>query len=211
MSAPILLLLATHNPGKRRELQALLADLPLKLILPSELGLDLRPSEEGQSYAENALHKAVTFARASGLLTLADDSGLEVDALQGAPGLHSARYQPRPAAGDAERRALLLENLRPYPRPWTARFRAVIALATPKGETYLAEGICEGEIIPEERGANGFGYDPIFFLPALGRTMAELDMEEKNRLSHRARAIQAIRPILLNLIRSTTDNQPLTT
>ncbi|MFN3742076.1 MAG: RdgB/HAM1 family non-canonical purine NTP pyrophosphatase [Anaerolineales bacterium] len=200
MSAPIPLLLATHNPGKRRELQALLADLPLKLILPSELGLDLHPAEEGQSYAENALHKAVTFARASGLLTLADDSGLEVDALQGAPGLHSARYHPRPAASDAERRALLLANLRPYPRPWTARFRATIALTTPEGETYLAEGICEGEIIPEARGTNGFGYDPIFLLPALGRTMAELDMAEKNRISHRARAIQALRPILMNLL-----------
>lgn len=208
MSAPIPLLLATHNPGKRRELQALLADLPLKLILPSEIGLDLHPREEGQTYAENALHKAVTFARASGLLTLADDSGLEVDALQGAPGLHSARYHPRPGASDAERRALLLENLRPYPRPWTARFRATIALATPKGETYLAEGTCEGEIIPEERGTNGFGYDPIFLFPALGRTMAELDMEEKNRISHRARAIQAIRPILVNLLRINQNPSP---
>ncbi len=197
---PIQLLIATNNPGKRRELQALLADLPLELILPSELGLDLHPSEEGQSYAANARHKAVTFARASGLLSLADDSGLEVDALGGAPGLYSARYHPRPGAGDAERRALLLENLRSHPRPWAARFRAVLALAAPNGETHLAEGICEGEIIPEERGENGFGYDPIFLLRDLGRTMAELSMEEKNRLSHRARAIQALRPTLLRYI-----------
>lgn len=197
---PIQLLIATNNAGKRRELQALLADLPLQLILPAEIGLDLHPSEEGQNYADNARHKAVTFARASGLLSLADDSGLEVDALDGAPGLHSARYHPRPGAGDAERRALLLENLRPHPRPWTARFRAVIALAEPNGETHLAEGICEGEIIPEERGENGFGYDPIFLLRNVGRTMAELSMEEKNRLSHRARAIQALRPTLLRYI-----------
>ncbi len=198
--SPIQLLIATNNPGKRREFQALLADLPFQLILPSEIGLDLHPSEEGQTYAENAQHKAMTFARASGLLSLADDSGLEVDALNGAPGLHSARYHPRPGATDAERRALLLEHLRPYPRPWTARFRAVLALADPRGEISLAEGICEGEIIPEERGENGFGYDPIFLLREVGRTMAELSMEEKNRLSHRARAVQALRPILLRYI-----------
>lgn len=204
MYAPLLLLLATHNPGKRRELQALLSDLPLKLLLPAEIGLDLHPVEEGRTYTENALHKAITFARASGLLTLADDSGLEVDALGGAPGVHSARYHPSPRANDAERRALLLENLRPYPRPWRARFRAVIALATPAGETHLAEGICEGEIIPEERGVNGFGYDPIFLIPEFSRTMAELSLEEKNRVSHRARAIQAIRPILLRFLHSPT-------
>ncbi|MEJ5239619.1 MAG: RdgB/HAM1 family non-canonical purine NTP pyrophosphatase [Anaerolineales bacterium] len=198
--SPIQLLIATNNPGKRREFQALLADLPFQLIIPPEIGLDLHPSEEGQTYAENAQHKAVTFAHASGLLSLADDSGLEVDALNGAPGLHSARYHPRPGATDAERRALLLEHLRPYPRPWTARFRAVLALADPRGKIALAEGICEGEIIPEERGENGFGYDPIFLLREVGRTMAELSMEEKNRLSHRARAVQALRPILLRYI-----------
>jgi XTP/dITP diphosphohydrolase len=198
--APIRLLIATNNPGKRRELQALLADLPLEILLPSEIGIELHPAEEGESYAENARHKAITFARASGLPSLADDSGLEVDALGGAPGLHSARYHPRPGATDAERRALLLEHLRPFPRPWSARFRAVVALAHPNGEIHLAEGICEGEIIPEERGQNGFGYDPIFLLNELGRTMAELSLEEKNRLSHRARAVQGLRPFILRYL-----------
>ncbi len=199
-SSRVRLLIATNNAGKRRELQALLSDLPLELLLPAEIGIDLHPVEEGQSYAENARHKAITFARASGLLSLADDSGLEVEALGGAPGLHSARYHPRPGATDAERRALLLEHLRSFPRPWLARFRAVVALAHPNGEVHLAEGICEGEIIPEERGQNGFGYDPIFLVGELGRTMAELSLEEKNRLSHRARAVQGLRPFILRYL-----------
>nr|BAL54648.1 nucleoside-triphosphatase [uncultured Chloroflexota bacterium] len=194
------LLLATNNPGKLRELQALLEGLPLRVLLPAAIGLKVSPAEEGQSYAENAQHKALTFARVSGLLSLADDSGLEVDALNGAPGLHSARYHPQPNASDGQRRALLLEHLRPFPRPWRARFHAVLVLATPEGQTWQGEGFCEGEIIPEERGTNGFGYDPIFLVHEYGRTMAELSLEEKNRVSHRARAFQALRPILLQML-----------
>jgi XTP/dITP diphosphohydrolase len=110
--------------------------------------------------------------------------------------LHSARFSPKPGATDADRRALLLEQLADKPRPWTARFRCVVALAQPGKDTRYFEGVCEGVIIPQERGNNGFGYDPIFWLPELGKSMAELGMDEKNRLSHRARAVLAARPLL---------------
>jgi XTP/dITP diphosphohydrolase len=194
------LLIATENHGKLKEIEALLADLPLELLLPSSLGLQLKVIEDGQTYAENASRKALTYARISKIATLADDSGLEVDVLGGQPGLYSARYSPLPNASDADRRTFLLRNLQDKPRPWTARFRATIAIATPNGNVRFVEGECTGEIIPEERGANGFGYDPIFLLPELGRTMAELSMKEKNRLSHRARAIQNARGILMDTL-----------
>jgi XTP/dITP diphosphohydrolase len=200
-------LIATNNPGKLREMRALLMDIPAELILPRQLGIEMEVAETGQTYAENAALKAAAFARASGLLTLADDSGLEVDALNGRPGLHSARFSPVPGATDADRRQLLLERLDGMPRPWTARFRCVVALAQPAGsgrdgELAFAEGVCEGEIIPTERGLDGFGYDPVFLLPEMKRTMAELTMEQKNCLSHRARAILAARPRLLELLGS---------
>ncbi|GJQ40063.1 MAG: non-canonical purine NTP pyrophosphatase [Anaerolineaceae bacterium] len=195
------LLLATNNKGKLRELQAILADLPLEILAPADIGLTLEVDEDGLTYAENAAKKAVAFQRASGLVCLADDSGLEVDALGGAPGLRSARYSSKPGATDRDRRMTLLQNLADKPRPWTARFRATMAVAGPDGSVEIAEGICEGEISPEERGSGGFGYDPVFFIPEFGRTMAELPEETKNRLSHRARAAQAARPILARLLR----------
>jgi XTP/dITP diphosphohydrolase len=194
------LLLATNNQGKMEELQALLAGLPFQLVRPADIDLDLNVLEDGKTYSENASKKALAFSRASGLISLADDSGLEVDALGSAPGLHSARYLQKKDASDADRRAYLLQNLRDAPRPWTARFRSTMALATPLQEVQLAEGECRGEIIPEERGAGGFGYDQIFLLAEIGRTMAELSMEEKNRLSHRARAIMNARPFLRRIL-----------
>jgi XTP/dITP diphosphohydrolase len=192
------LLIATNNKGKIKELQDLLKDTGIELITPSQINLDLDVVEDGQTYAENAAKKAVAFAQSSRLVSLADDSGLEVDALAGAPGLYSARYGSSNGGklSDAERRAFLIRNLQDMPRPWTGRFHATIAVAIPNGETHLAEGFCEGEIIPEERGTGGFGYDPIFLLSELGKTMAELPMEEKNRLSHRARAVMSAKPIL---------------
>jgi XTP/dITP diphosphohydrolase len=193
------LLLASNNKGKLRELQFILADMPLKLVTPADIGLDLEVEEDGATYAENAAKKAIAFQRASGLICLADDSGLEVDALDGAPGLYSARYSSKPGATDADRRAFLLQNLADKPRPWTARFRATVAIAGSDGSVQIVEGICPGEIIPEERGTGGFGYDPIFLLDGLTQTMAELPEETKNRLSHRARAVQAARPILLEM------------
>lgn len=196
------ILVATQNAGKLEEIQALLEDLPVELVTPAQLNLDLTIAETGSTYAENAALKAVAYASASGLLSLADDSGLEVDALDGQPGLHSARFAPWPGASDADRRTLLLEKLRLKPRPWFARFRCVVAVASPSGEVQFAQGICPGEVIPEERGANGFGYDPIFFIPQMRKTMAELDMAEKNTLSHRGRAVQAAVPILLKILKN---------
>lgn len=195
------LLLATRNPGKRRELESLLASLPIHLISAADRPFLPAIDETGTTYADNAGIKARAMAQASGLWTLGDDTGLEVDALGGIPGLRSARLIPaRPGAPpptDAERRRTLLELLGPHPRPWVARFRCVVALSSPLGEVDLARGDCAGEIIPDERGTNGFGYDPIFLLEAVGRTMAELTMDEKNRLSHRARAVAALLPVLL--------------
>jgi XTP/dITP diphosphohydrolase len=213
------LLIATNNRGKVEELEDLLRDTRIDFITPAQINLDLDVTEDGHTYAENAAKKAVAFAQASGLISLADDSGLEVDALDAAPGLYSARYgssltlpsfsasQKMEEVGegrlsDKDRRDYLIKNLQAKPRPWTARFRATIAIAIPNGRTYLTEGICEGEIIPEERGTGGFGYDPIFLLTELGKTMAELSMEEKNHLSHRARAVINGKPILFQIFKS---------
>lgn len=190
------LLIATNNPGKMVEIQALLDEREFELLSPAQLGIELDVLENGKTYAENALLKGRAYARAARLVTLADDSGLEVDALGGQPGLHSARYVDRPGATDADRRQKLLERLIKHPRPWRARFRCWVAVVAPEGQAQLAEGVCEGEIIPDERGQNGFGYDPIFLIPKLGKSMAELSMAEKNRLSHRARAVQAALPLL---------------
>lgn len=193
---PTRLLIATNNPGKRLEIVDLLQGLECQIVTPAELGLTLVVEETGQTYAENAALKAEAFCRLSGLITLADDSGLEVDALAGAPGIHSARYAPQPNATDADRRAYLLQQLQGKPRPWTAHFHCTLAIQQPNAPIRFVTGDCYGEIIPKERGQNGFGYDPIFYLPELQRCMAELSMAEKNRLSHRARALLAARPIL---------------
>ena len=200
MQKNVKILLASQNPGKLRELQAILHDLPIQLITPADTGIELDVAETGSTYAENAALKSKAYADVCGCITLADDSGLEVDALNGAPGLYSARYAPDPEATDADRRAYLLQNLVGHPRPWTARFRATIAITLPGGETHFADGACEGEIIPEERGDGGFGYDPIFYIPEKGCTMAELDEDEKNRISHRARALENAKEILLSLV-----------
>ena len=190
------LLIATNNQGKVRELQELLTGSGIEFITPAQINLQLDVEEDGSTYQENAGKKAIAFAQASGLIALADDSGLEVEALGGAPGLYSARYSPKPGANDKDRRDFLLSNLQDKPRPWKAHFHATIAIAKPSGEVEFSEGNCYGEIIPEERGNGGFGYDPIFFMPELGKTMSEIEMSEKNRLSHRARAVITAMPIL---------------
>jgi len=193
------LLLATNNPGKVAEIQALLNGLGLTLVTPADLDIRLDVAEDGHTYAENAAKKAIAFARAARLVALGDDSGLEVDALDGQRGVHSHRFVPLPDATDADRRTYLLKRLREKPRPWSAHFHAAVAIAMPDGPARLASGRCDGEIISEERGHSGFGYDPIFLIPELGRTMAELTMDEKNRLSHRARAVQNAIPLLKEL------------
>jgi XTP/dITP diphosphohydrolase len=200
-----MLFIATGNPGKLIEIQSLLEGINITLTTPDIYGIPLNVEENGSTYEENASLKARLFARSSGLLTLADDSGLEVDALEGKPGIHSARFSPLPNATDADRRAYLLGLLRHHPRPWTAHFHCTVAIATPDETLYYAQGNCPGEVIPKERGSNGFGYDPIFLLPEVGLTMAELSMEEKNRLSHRARAVKAALPILRAVFRNHND------
>ena len=194
------LLLATGNKGKILELRALLENLEAEILVPEEIGLELQVEETGKTYAENATKKAKAFAKASGLLSLADDSGLEVAALDGAPGIFSARYAPEPGATDADRRAYLLQQLKKFPKPWSARFSCSAVLASPAGETHLTNGICKGMIISQERGEHGFGYDPIFLIPDMGMTMAELKMDEKNQISHRARAIKRMTPMLLSYL-----------
>lgn len=196
------LLIATTNKGKIKEFQELLRELDVELLTPSDINLALDITEDGHTYAENASKKAVAFAKASGLISLADDSGLEVDALNGAPGLYSARYSPKPDADDENRRNYLIQNLSGKPQPWSAHFHAAIAIARPSGDLRFTEGTCYGEIISTERGTGGFGYDPIFFIPALGKTMAELEMEQKNQISHRALAINNSFPILHSLFNS---------
>ena len=185
------LLLATRNRGKLREYRQLLAGLPLELVSLKDLDITIDIPELGESFLENATLKASGYARLSGITTLADDSGLEVDALGGAPGVQSARWAG-PAAGDRERIQLLLERLRDVPPAARgAQFRCVVAIATADGRLFTAEGSCRGLIIDQPRGRHGFGYDPVFLLPELGVTMAELAPEAKNRISHRARALQA--------------------
>lgn len=179
------LLIATHNAGKLVELRDLLSGVPYTLVSLTNVGIELDVDETGQTLEENAALKATTYAQLAGIPTLADDSGLEVDPLDGAPGVHSARYAG-PNATDADRIAKLLDNLAPHPQPWTARFRCVIAIVTPEGDIELHDGACEGVIISHPRGDNGFGYDPVFFMPEQNRTMAELTDAEKNTLSHRA-------------------------
>jgi len=197
------LLIATGNQGKLVEIQALLSDLNLDLTNLPHLGINLRVEEDGDSYKENARRKAQAYSRACGLLTLADDSGLEVKALGGRPGIFSARFAPQSGATDADRRAYLLHLLREKKPPWKARFVCCVAIASPGGALNVFDGYCLGEIVPEERGQNGFGYDPIFFFPEVGLTMAELTMEQKNRFSHRAQAVNKSRSYLLNLLSET--------
>jgi XTP/dITP diphosphohydrolase len=204
------LLLATNNRGKLVEILSILSANPahtldVNIITPEKIQLILEVEETGSSYAENASIKALAFSKASGLTTLADDSGLEVDALNGEPGIRSARYAPVPGATDATRRAYLLSRLQNQPRPWNAHFHCTVAIAEPDGAVHFSEGQVYGEIIAEERGTNGFGYDPIFFLPEIGKTMAELNMAEKNQLSHRGRAVQAALPVLHQLFAQHTD------
>lgn len=187
-----LLLLATTNPGKLAELRALFLDTGAPLTDLSEINLTLSVPEDGPDYRAIAAAKATAYASAAQLWTLADDTGLEVDALGGEPGVRSARL----AGDDDARRRALLARLGPLPRPWTAHFRCAIALASPGGKTAIGFGSCEGEIIPEARGGHGFGYDPIFLVAGTGRTMAELYLAEKNELSHRARAAADLKRIL---------------
>jgi XTP/dITP diphosphohydrolase len=189
------LLIATTNPGKIREILRVLNGVPLRLLTLADLAPLPEPPETGRTFAENARLKADAYASATGLATVAEDSGLAIDALGGRPGVESARY---PGATYADKFARLYGELAPHPRPWTARFVASIACvdpARPADARYLfsAEGTVEGEIAPEPAGRNGFGYDPIFFHPPYGRTLADVTDEEKLAVSHRGAAFRSFR------------------
>ena len=194
------LLLATNNRGKITEYHSLFQGLPYELVTPAEMGIHAAVDESGTSLEENARIKATTMASVSGLLTLADDSGLEVDALGGEPGPMSARYAGE-GASDKDRVNYLLAKLKDV--PWekrTARFRCVIAIATPGGYVELCSGQCPGIIAFEPRGEEGFGYDPVFYLSQLAQTMAELTLAIKNRISHRGQAARQARVVLERLV-----------
>jgi len=203
----ITLVIATSNRGKFNEIAALLEGVDVLIVPLDRVGPVEVPPESGDSFQENARLKAVAVAKATGCLTLADDSGLEVDALGGQPGVFSARFG---GAGktDAERNALLLSRLRGVkPERRTARFRCAVALADPSGSIRVTEGTCEGQIAIAPCGGWGFGYDPIFEIPDLGQTLAEVAPDVKNRVSHRAQAVRRMRSILETLL--SVSNLPL--
>jgi len=193
------LLLATNNQAKVREYTSLLENIPFELVTLAEEGITATVSEVGESLEENARLKATVLATQSQLLTLADDSGLEVDALGGEPGRLSARYAGE-GASDRDRVNYLLSRLKGVPWPKrSARFRCIIAIATPDGEVELCSGECRGFITFEPRGEQGFGYDPVFYLPELDKTMAELPLATKNQVSHRGQAARKVPQVLERL------------
>ena len=192
------LLIATSNPGKRREFAYLLADVPLRLHTLAEFPQVSEVEETGATFAENAVLKAQAYCHATGLWTLADDSGLEVAALGGAPGVHSARYSGVGASDEARRQKLLFELARTGDATRRARFVCVIALARPAvSDTQLFTGICAGHIVHASRGEHGFGYDPLFVPDGYAQTFGELSDEIKQHISHRARALAAAKAYLL--------------
>jgi len=196
------LILATRNQGKIKELVSLLSPLDLEVV-----SLSLYPElpeiiEDGTTFAENAVKKAKTIASATGCLTMSDDSGLEVDYLNGAPGIYSARFAGE-KSDDITNNMKLLQLLENVPREERkARFFCVVAIATPSGKIFTAEGICQGLIAFEQKGAGGFGYDPLFYVPEFAKTFAELDPAVKNTISHRARALAGAYKILLDIIQN---------
>ena len=181
--------LATHNPGKLKEMADILSGLGVEVVSPAELGIDVEVEETGSTFAENAMLKARAICDASGLPAIADDSGLCVDALNGGPGVYSARYGGE-GLDDAARTRLLLENMRGQTTR-AAHFACAIACVFPGGDTLTAEGRCEGAIAFAPMGQGGFGYDPVFLVPELGKTFSQLTGAEKNEISHRGRALRA--------------------
>jgi XTP/dITP diphosphohydrolase len=201
MADPRRLLIATSNPHKVEEFRALLAGLPYTLLSLRDAGVTTEVPETGTTFAENAILKAISYAEMTGLLALADDSGLEIDALGGEPGIYSARWAG-PDVTYPERFRLLFARLAGVPPEGrTARYRAALAIAGPgmRGLRGIVEGTLEGRIAEEARGSDGFGYDPIFLVPEFGRTVGEMPAEEKHQISHRARAAAAARGVLLRI------------
>ncbi|MHB0997746.1 MAG: XTP/dITP diphosphatase [Armatimonadota bacterium] len=194
------LILASKNKGKIDELKMLLSDLPIKVESLCDYPDILDIEETGSTFAENAEIKAKAVSSATGKIALADDSGLEVDALDGQPGIYSSRFAG-PGATDEDRNRRILELMAGVPdEKRTARFKAAVSIAMPDGDIRTVEGTCEGVIAHEPKGDNGFGYDPIFYLPELGKTSAQLTKEEKNSISHRGKAMTAAKKVLRELL-----------
>jgi XTP/dITP diphosphohydrolase len=190
------LLIASQNPGKLNEMRLLLEGLPFRVLSPRDLGILTAPEEPGSTFLENATLKALDYARRSGRLTVADDSGLSVDALDGGPGLYSSRFGGE-GASDLDRNRLLLERLRGVPRERRgARFTSAVAVARDGQVLFQAQESASGLIAEEMKGSHGFGYDPLFFYPPLGKTFGELPREEKDRVSHRGKAFARLREFL---------------
>lgn len=185
--------LASNNSHKLEELRAILSRLDMEVVSQREMGINIEPVEDGATFEENSYIKAKTIMDACGLPTIADDSGLSVDALAGEPGIHSARYGGNRCANDWERLMYLLENMKDVPdHARSAKFVCVITLLMPDGEKIVARGECPGEILREPTGDSGFGYDPVFYVPEKGCSFAQMGKEDKNKLSHRARALEAL-------------------
>lgn len=193
------IILATQNQGKIRELQELLVDEPIEVLSLRDLPDWEEVEENGVTFADNAALKARVAAQKTGLIALADDSGLEVDALDGAPGVYSARFAGEPKDDERNNDKLLQQLEFTSDDKRTARFRCALVVVTPEGEEFLTEGSVEGQILRQRRGTDGFGYDPLFYVPEYARTMAELTLTDKNKLSHRAQAFRKVIPILQTL------------
>ncbi len=204
------IILATRNPGKLKEIQQVLGELGMRIVSLNEVGEIREPAEDGRTFAENARKKGLYYARATNQWSLADDSGLAIDALDGAPGVRSARYAADQCPQNADRDTIdrtnntrVLEELRNVPdEKHTARFICHLTLASPEKILIETQGTIEGIITHSPCGSNGFGYDPLFFVPELGCTMAELDPEEKNRISHRGKAVRRFKHLLTDLLES---------
>ena len=196
--------LATHNPGKLKEMADILSGLGVEVVSPAELGIDVEVEETGSTFAENAMLKARAICDASGLPAIADDSGLCVDALNGGPGVYSARYGGE-GLDDAARTRLLLENMRGQTTR-AAHFACAIACAFPNGDTLTAEGRCDGAIAFAPLGEGGFGYDPVFLVPEKGKTFGQLSAEEKSQISHRGKALREFSTKLETYLKKQTSN-----
>ena len=188
------LLIATTNPGKIREILPILEGTPFRLLTLADLDKSIpEPEETGRTFAENARLKAAYYAAESGITTVAEDSGLAIDALNGRPGIHSARH---PGATYPDKFANLWAELQGHPRPWTARYVCALAMVSTTSTIFEGTGVVEGEIWPEPRGTHGFGYDPIFYFPEYGATFGEVDDEHKSVVAHRGRAFRFLREVL---------------
>lgn len=197
--------LASNNLKKRREMGQILQAMGIRVLTMEEAGIHSEPEEDGSTFEENALIKARAACQAAGLPALADDSGLAVDALNGAPGIHSARYCP---GTDRDRLLFLLKNMEQVPDGQRgAKFVSAVACVFPDGRELVCRGECPGQILREERGDGGFGYDPVFYVPAYGQTFSEMPQQTKNQISHRARAMEALADRLGKMLETTAEDK----